>query len=111
MRKRHSKEEWRVLVKEEWRVLVAEWKQSGDTAKVFARRNGVHSNTLKWWSYKLGREKPTRREKASEWLVRVETSASPASVVDVRIGEVYLRFEGADPGYLGAVVEAVVERC
>jgi transposase-like protein len=105
MRKRHSKEEWR--------VLVAEWKQSGDTAKVFARRKGVHSNTLKWWSCKLGREKPTRREKASESvrLVRVETSASPASVVDVRIGEVYLRFEGADPGYLGAVVEAVVERC
>lgn len=39
-----------------WKQRVAEWRASGETADVFAKRHGFAANSLRWWSSKIGRE-------------------------------------------------------
>ena len=50
----------------EWQELIGQWKSSGESAKDFAARHGVHASTLYWWSHRLGSE--SRADKPTNFL-------------------------------------------
>lgn len=39
-----------------WRDRVERWKQSGKTAREFARHEGIRPETLAWWKWRLQRQ-------------------------------------------------------
>ena len=39
-----------------WRDRVERWKQSGKTAREFARLEGIRPETLAWWKWRLQRQ-------------------------------------------------------
>jgi hypothetical protein len=62
--------------RDEWAKRVERWKDSGLTAEQFASELGINANTLKFWSYKVGKTAaaPARARKASP---------APSSLVEV----------------------------
>jgi transposase len=39
-----------------WAARVKKWRDSGLSAREFARREGINDGTLQWWSSRLGRD-------------------------------------------------------
>lgn len=70
----------------EWMTRVGEWKASGETAEVFARRKGLKAKLLQWWASRFVREakKPAVKSTSSSLVfARVEASSAervPATV-------------------------------
>jgi len=60
---------------EEWSRHVAAWRRSGETAARYAERKGLSVGSLRWWSWRLGRDHG--RDEAVE-LVAVEVVPDPA---------------------------------
>lgn len=78
---------------EEWQKRVERWRDSGLTADEFAAELGINAGTLKFWQYKLRKEKRitggTRRRPA-----RKPTAATAApAFVEVRSSYGDARFE------------------
>lgn len=69
-----------------WQKRVAKWRASGETAAVFAAREGIKVGTLRWWSSRLQRE--------------VTTAAAPAPIPMVQL----MRIPGRSSG-TGVVVD------
>jgi hypothetical protein len=46
----------RARTRAEWEALVAEWRASGVNQQAFAKRKGIATTTLSWWSCRLRRE-------------------------------------------------------
>ena len=69
-----------------WRRLVKEWRQSGETALVFAQGRGLSAWTLRWWSSELKKRDAEKKPEVgrAEAVLPRSRSLSPA-VVPVRI--------------------------
>ena len=98
-----------------WQRRVAQWRASGETAAVFAAREGIKQSTLRWWSSKLQRDVPPATGPAAVpmvQLVRVASSSRGTGVV-VDLPDVRARVM-VDPGFdretLAAVLELLVRR-
>lgn len=61
---------------EEWSRDVAAWRRGGETAARYAKRKGLSVGSLRWWSWRLGRDHG--RNEAVE-LVAVEVVPDPAA--------------------------------
>jgi hypothetical protein len=81
--------------REEWQKRVERWRDSGLSAEQFADELGINAGTLKFWGYKLGKEKravmarrPTEGAKAAPAPSFVEVRAQPsvASAFEVELG-------------------------
>jgi hypothetical protein len=59
--------------REAWARRVEEWKRSGLTAKQFADQRGIKPATLKWWTWKLGREAAPKQSKRTRAKARTLT--------------------------------------
>ena len=71
--------------RDEWAKRVERWRDSGLTAEQFASEVGINANTLKFWSYKVGKgaaPAPTRARKAPAPSSLVEVT--PAVVAESR---------------------------
>ena len=65
----------------EWTKLVEEWHAGDLSQKAFARRKGIATTTLSWWSCRLRREAQERRT-----LVPVDVvDAAPAGAAEFRL--------------------------
>jgi transposase-like protein len=64
---------------EERRRLVRDWKESGESAAVFAKRIGVASNSLYRWRSALASAAPEVSESALSRIVEVRAAVAPAS--------------------------------
>lgn len=109
-----------------WSKTVAEFSVSGLDRQAFARRVGVHPDTLRYWLRELG-EAGVRPPSGAAAFVEVELTDAgsaplPAQAVQVPqasdgarsvaivVGPAELRFEvGTEPRYLGALVAAVAQ--
>jgi hypothetical protein len=78
---------------EEWQKRVERWRASGLTADQFAAELGINAGTLKFWQYKLRKEKRIEgvRKRCSAGKSAVSTTA-PA-FVEVRSSYGDARFE------------------
>ena len=64
----------------QWQERVRRWQRSGLDATSFAAREGVNSQRLRWWRWKLGRGSGGRRGAAQPAFVEVvlpETAGQP----------------------------------
>jgi len=94
---------------EMWVKRVEAWRASGETAEVFARREGYVGSTLHWWSSRLGRgAKPQfLRLVPKAGAVGADAVVADAGLV-VEIGQARIRVEvGFDMKLLGDVVAAL----
>jgi len=104
----------------EWSKVIAQWRESGETSKVFAARHGLNAGTLLWWSARLPKEqagsKPAKARGRGAAFTEVRVTSGPTEVAGGRVEVVtrsgrVVRVEGVvDAGALRAVIEAV-ESC
>ena len=74
-----------------WQDLITRWKASGDSAPVFATREGVNASTLRWWAKELRREQAKPADAAGPALVQVVRKATPKTPKSVaRTGSVII---------------------
>lgn len=73
-----------------WRDRVDRWKQSGKTAREFARLEGIRPETLAWWKWRLQRQ---------EAAVQIDVTAPRLVPVHV---------SGAEPEPAAASIELVL---
>jgi transposase-like protein len=88
------------------------WRRSGLSAEQFAKREGVRTNTLLWWSSQLRRG--TRAEHGSSTPAAIEIALdevrtlSTAGFVEVAVGGAVIRCAvGTDAMYVAALVRAL----
>lgn len=92
----------------QWAERVRRWRESGLTAREYARREQLNARTLGWWSSRLKRKTLTRAA-----FVEVKTAAPPEEgrIEIVLLGEVRIRVTGAfDAEVLRRVVTALERR-
>ena len=94
-----------------WRKTIADFTASGLSREDFAKRRGVHPESIRQWHRRL-------RDESVPTLVRVElpeaTPAVSSSVLEVVVGPAELRFVvGTDTIYVGALVASIARavRC
>jgi len=93
-----------------WQRRVAQWKASGETAAVFAAREGIKEGTLRWWSSRLQRGVPAGAGAAAipmVQLVRVPSSSRGTGVV-VDLPDARARVM-VDPGFDRETLAVVLE--
>lgn len=60
-----------------WRERVDRWKQSGKTAREFAKLEGIRPETLAWWKWRLQRqEAASQADVTTPTLVPVQVSGA-----------------------------------
>jgi hypothetical protein len=93
-----------------WQKRVAEWRASGETAAVFAAREGIKVGTLRWWSSRLQREVTTTAALAPVpmvQLVRIPSRSRGTGVV-VDLPDARARVM-VDPGFDRNTLALVLE--
>ena len=93
-----------------WQRRVAQWRASGETAAVFAAREGIKEGTLRWWSSRLQREGTAGAGPAAVpmvQLVRVPSSSRGTGVV-VDLPDAHARVM-IDPGFDRETLAVVLE--
>lgn len=95
-----------------WQQAMTRWRRSGLSAEQFAKREGVRTNTLLWWSSQLRRG--TRAEHGSSTPAAIEialdevTTVSTSGFVEVAVGGVVIRCAvGTDAEYLAVLARAL----
>lgn len=95
-----------------WRATVKRWRKSGLSAGAFSDREGLKVTTLRWWSWKVGREDGVGRETSPlpiEIAVPHSVSASPKTL-EIVVGAVLVRCEvGTDAPYVASLVRALLQ--
>ena len=88
--------------KKTWAKRVAAWRASGDSATVFAAREGYAASSLRNWASRLGRDVELVR------VVRSEPAQSKAEGIEIRVGTARVFVpSGADTEALRVVLEAL----
>lgn len=98
-----------------WQRRVTRWKASGETAAVFAAREGVRPNTLLWWSWRLKRKVSSTAAPPPVRMVQlVRTPSSPRGsgvIVDLPDARARITVEpGFDHETFAVVVKLLGER-
>lgn len=89
--------------KKTWAKRVAAWRASGESATVFAAREGYAASSLRNWASRLG-----RAEVELVRVVRSEPAHSKAEGIEIRVGEARVVVpSGADTATLRVVLEAL----
>lgn len=98
--------------REWWQQAMTRWRGSGLSAEQFAKREGVRTNTLLWWSSQLKRG--TRAEHGSSTPAAIEialdevTTLSTPGSVEVAVGGAVIRCAvGTDAVYVAALARAL----
>ena len=95
---------------------MAGWRRSGETAAAYAERNGLSVASLRWWSWRVGREEPAPAEPVE--LVPIEVVNDDPPLLD-RAGAWCLTTREGDelygegplsPELAQAVIAALLER-
>lgn len=91
----------------QWAERVRRWRASGLSAPAFARWEGLHPGTLRWWACRLGNK---RRSPAK--FVEVVVAPPPTGLVEIVVRDgVAIRVSGAfDADVLRRVVAALEAR-
>lgn len=100
MRLPRSSKYWREA---DGRAVVEAWRRSGDPAAVFARRHGLQSRRIKYWS---GRLSGPETSAATLGLVPATVVGAELAAV-IRVGEVTIELAGATPEQVAAVAQAL----
>ncbi|MBX3159209.1 MAG: hypothetical protein KF773_24790 [Deltaproteobacteria bacterium] len=90
---------------DEGRRVVDAWRQSGETATVFARRHGLRAKRLVYWSQRLSRTAPTVTFVPAQVIPAAEPGPMPV-LIRVR-GELELELTSATPEQVAAIVKAL----
>jgi len=95
-----------------WQQAMTRWHGSGLSAEQFAKREGVRTNTLLWWSSQLKRG--TRAEHGPSTPAAIEialdevTTLPTAGFVEVAVGDTVIRCAiGTDAVYVAALARAL----
>jgi hypothetical protein len=95
-----------------WQQAMTRWRGSGLSAEQFAKREGVRTSTLLWWSSQLRRG--TRAEHGSSTPAAIEialdevTTLSTSGFVEVAVGGAVIRCAvGTDAVYVAALARAL----
>lgn len=70
-----------------WRKRVAQWRRSGLTAEQFCAREGLASNTLRHWSWRLGREQRDEGAEAIKFVKIEPPSRGRSGSLVVELGD------------------------
>lgn len=93
---------WRHWSEAEARTQLAAFRASGMSASAFARRHGVSTNRLDYWSKRLA------RDGAGVTFVPVTLPASPGAAMEITVGDVTVRApDGVAPERVAQVVVAI----
>lgn len=88
--------------KKTWAKRVAAWRASGESATVFAGREGYGASSLRNWASRLGRDVGLVR------VVRSEPAQSKAEGIEIRVGAARVVVPpGADTESLRMVLDAL----
>jgi hypothetical protein len=87
----------------EGRAVVDAWRRSGETAPAFARRHGLQTKRIKYWSERLSRGE---REPPTLSLVPA-TVMAPDLVAVIRVGDVAIELASATPEQVAAIAHAL----
>ena len=68
-----------------WTKLVREWRESGVTARQFAKRRQIRPKTLLWWSSKLRREEAAPIVRPLEFIEVAATRDGSAERFEVHL--------------------------
>lgn len=96
----------------EWSKVIGRYRASGQTADVFARRNGLNVSTLRWWSAELGKGSIPEDDALGvrEVVVAPRVALGRDGTFELVLGALSIRFEvGTDPVYVAAVAAVLVE--
>jgi transposase-like protein len=85
------------------RAVIEAWQRSGEPAAVFARRHGVQSKRIKYWSRRLARAKAPASALA---LVPATVSGAEVAAV-IRVGDVTIELSSATPEQVAAIAYAL----
>ncbi len=95
---------WRQWTEHEARGALTELAASGESASGFARRKGISSQRLAYWSKRLA-------GRATTEFVAVALPAAPAATIEIAAGGVVVRVrEELDAEYVARLVEAIGRR-
>ena len=99
--------------REAWQAIVAEYRASGLTAQVFARRQRINVGTLRWWCTQLRKEAPAKANVPVRFVpVRQIEAVRAPRLVEVHVNDVAMRFEaGTDVEYLTALIRGLGGAC
>jgi len=87
---------------------VEQWRGSGQSAAIFARRTGLNANTLRWWACQLG---STAKARGRFVEVVLGAPATESRIEVVLRGGLSIRVTGAfDPDVLRRVVATLGDR-
>lgn len=82
----------------EWAEICRDYRASGETAEVFARRRGLKQSTLLWWTSRLRNEHVEVEAPPSGFVEVVSAEPAPiAARVVVRVGDVAVEFDDVVP--------------
>ena len=95
-----------------WQQAMTRWRGSGLSAEQFARREGVSTNTLLWWSSQLRRgtraKHGTSTPAAIEIALDEVRTLSTSGFVEVAVGGAVIRCAvGTDAVYVSALARAL----
>lgn len=87
----------------EGRAVIEAWQRSGEPVAVFARRHGVQSKRIKYWSGRLARaEAPA----ATLSIVPAMVVGTEVAAV-IRVGDVIIELSDATPEQVAAIAHAL----
>ncbi len=93
-----------------WAQRVSEWRESGESAAVFAAKRGYSMSSLFRWSRRLDPKPKTRfLQLVPKAMVPAEQKASSELVVEVGLARVRIG-TGFDEGLLANVVRVLSQR-
>jgi hypothetical protein len=93
-----------MVTRETWAERVEAWRESGESADVFAEGKGYQGSTLRWWSSRLKRDERPRFLR----LVPKESAAQADAGLVVEVGHARVRVKaGFDRSLLAEVVAAL----
>ena len=95
-----------------WERLIDDFETSGETHALFAHHQGVTVGALRYWLYRLRRERDAHDGARTVRLVPVTVaSAPPSELVEVGVDGLVVRFRaGTDTGYVAGLVTALRTR-
>jgi transposase-like protein len=92
----------------EGRAVVAAWRRSGHPAAEFARRHGLQTKRLKYWSERLSR---AERETDGNMLSLVPATIVTSEVMAmIRVGDVTIELASATAEQVAAIAHALARQ-
>ncbi len=93
-----------VWTADEARVVLEEWRRSGDTITVFARRHGVSTQRLTWWRKRFATTSALPTPPLALVPATLVTSSAPTGIVIRLPNGIAIESETTSPRWIAMVV-------